>query len=61
MYPMKQKNLCEYYSGYIMSSSLMYDDIIMGIIRNSEFPHPTKEKDCIFTQIDNNIIYMYRK
>ena len=38
----------------------MFDDIIMGIIRNNEFPHPTEEKDCLFTHIEKNIIYMYR-
>ena len=54
---MKQKDLCDYYSRCIMSSALMFDDIIMGIISNNEFPHPTKEK---YFQIENNIIYMYR-
>ena len=43
-----------------MFSSLIFDDIIMGIISNNEFPHPTEEKYCLFTQIDNNIVYMYR-
>ena len=43
-----------------MFSGLMFDDIGMVIIRKNEFPHPTEEKDCVFTQIDNNIIYMYR-
>ena len=33
MYPMKQKYLCEYATRYIISSGLMFDDIIMGIIR----------------------------
>ena len=59
MYPMKQKDLCDYDPRYIMSNGLMFDDIIMGIIRNNEFPHPTEENDFIFTHIDNNIIYMY--
>ena len=34
--------------------------IIMGIIKINEFPHHTAETDCVFTQIDSNIIYMYR-
>ena len=38
----------------------MFDDISMGIISKNEFPQPADEKDCLFTQIDNNIIYMYR-
>ena len=42
IYPMKQKDLCDYDTKCIMSTSLMFYDIIMG------------------TQIDNNIIYMYK-
>ena len=38
----------------------MFDEIIMGKIKKNEFLHPTEEEDCVFTQIDNNIIYMYR-
>ena len=57
---MKQKDLCDYDPKYIMSSGLIFDDIIMGTIRKNEFPHPTAETDCVFTQIDSNIIYMYR-
>ena len=57
---MKQKELCDYDTRCIMSSGLMFDEIIMGIIRKNEFPHPTEENDFLFTHIDNNIIYMYR-
>ena len=57
MYPMKQKDLCDYDSIFIISSGLMFDEIIMGIIRNNECPHPTEEIDCLFKQIENNIIY----
>ena len=57
---MKQKDLCYYYPRCIMSSGLMFNDIIMGTIKINEFPHPTAEKDCVFKQIDSNIIYMYR-
>ena len=60
MYPMKQKDLCDYYPRFIITSCLMFDDIIMGIIRKNEFPHPTAETDFVFTHIDSNIIYMYR-
>ena len=60
MYPMKQKDLCDYDPRCIISSGLMFDDIIMYKIRNNEFPHPTEENDCIFTHIEDNIIYMYR-
>ena len=57
---MKQKDLCDYDPRCIMSSGLMFDDIIMDIIRKNEFSHPTAETDCVFTQIENNIICMYR-
>ena len=60
MYPMKHNYLCDYDPRCIMYSGSVFDDIIMAIIRTNEFPHPTEEKDCIFTQIDKNIIYMYR-
>ena len=57
MYPMKQKDICDYNPRCIMSSGLMFDEIIMVKIRKNEFP--TEEKDFVFTQIDNNIIYIY--
>ena len=59
MYPMKQRYLCDYDNICIISIGMIFYYIIMGIIRNNEFPHPTEEKDCLFTQIGNNIIYMY--
>ena len=55
IYPMKQKDICDYDPRCIMSSGLMFDDIIMGTIKRNEFPHPTAETDCVFTQIDFNI------
>ena len=42
MYPMKQKDLCDYDPRFIMYSGLMFDDIIMRIIRKNEFPHTTE-------------------
>ena len=60
MYPIKQKDICDYDPRCIMYSGLMYDEIIMNRIRNNKFPHPTEYTDCIFRYIENNIIYMYR-
>ena len=60
IFAMKQKDLCDCDTRYIMCSGLMFDVIIMGTIRKNEFPHPTAETYCVFTQIDSNIIYMYR-
>ena len=60
MYPMKQKDICDYDTRCIMSIGLIIDDITMDILSNNELPHPTKENDCIFTKIENNIIYIYK-
>ena len=43
-----------------MSSGLMFDDIIKDIISDNKLAHPTEENYCLFTQIENNIIYIYR-
>ena len=43
-----------------MFSCLVFDYIIMGTISKNEFPHPTAGTDFVFTQIDSNIICMYR-
>ena len=60
MYPLKQKDICDYDLICIMSSGLMFDDIIMKIIRNKKLAHLSEENDCLFTHTENNIIYMYR-
>ena len=60
VYPMKQKDLCDYDRIRIMSSGLMFGDIIMDTININEFPHPTAETDFFLTQTDSNIIYIYR-
>ena len=44
----------------IMSSAFMFDDIIMNIIRNNKLALHNEENDCLFTNIKNNVIYMYR-
>ena len=60
MYPLKQKDFYDYDPICIMSRGLIFDDIIMNIIRNKNLAHHNEEYDCIFTKIENNIIYMYR-
>ena len=42
-----------------MSSGLMFDDIIMNITRKKKLERRNEENDCLFTHIENNIIYMY--
>ena len=34
IYPLKQKDICDYNTRCLMSSGLMFDDIIMNMIRN---------------------------
>ena len=51
MYPMRQKDLCDYDPRCIMYSGLMFDKIIIDLTRNNELPHPTEENDSISTQL----------
>ena len=58
---MKNKDICDYDPICIMSSGLMFDDIIMDHIKRIQSSHNyTEEHDCVFTQIDTDIIYIYR-
>ena len=43
-----------------MSSGLMFYDIIMNMIRNKALEWHVETVDSYFTNIENNIIYMYR-
>ena len=43
LYPLKQKDLCDYYPIYFMSIGLMFDEIIMDIIRNKKLECHNKE------------------
>ena len=58
---MKNKDICDYDPICIISSGLMFDEIIMYNIRRIKLSHNyTEEHDCVFTQIDTNMIYIYR-
>ena len=58
---MKNKDICDYDSRCMISSGLMFDDIIMdNIIKIQSSHNYTEEHDCVFTQIDNDMIYIYR-
>ena len=59
MYPLKQKDICEYDPSCKISSGLMFDDIIMDIIRNKKLACHNEENDFLKTHTENNIIYMY--
>ena len=57
---MKNKDICDYDPRCIMSSALMFDDIIMDHIKRIESSHNhTEEHDCVFTNIVSDIIYIY--
>ena len=56
---MKNKDICDYDPRCIMSSGLMFDDIIMGHIKRNVLSHHTAENDCVFTQNVSHIIYIY--
>ena len=43
-----------------MSSGLMFDDIIINMISNKALKCHSEGVDSYFTNIENNIIYMYR-
>ena len=58
MYPLNQKDLCDYDPRFIMSSGLMFDDIIMNIIRNNKLEQPIEENDCLFTNIEKHHLYV---
>ena len=58
---MKNKDICYYDPRCIMSSALMVDDIIMDNIKIIQSSHTyTEEYDCVFTQIDTDMIYINR-
>ena len=61
IFPMKNKDICDNDHRCIMSSGLMVDDIIMDDIKRTQSSHKyTEEHDCVFTQIDTDMIYIYR-
>ena len=60
IFPMKNKDICDYDPRCIISSGLMFDEIIMGHIKRNALSHHTTDNDCVFTQIVPHIIYIYR-
>ena len=58
---MKNKDICDNYPRCIVSSGLMVDVIIMDHIKRSQSSQKyTEEHDYVFTQMDTNMIYIYR-
>ena len=57
---LKQKDICDYNSRCLMSSGLMFDEIIVNTFRNMALEFHMELVDRNFTKTDNNKIYMYR-
>ena len=58
---MRNRDICAYDPRCILSSGLMVDDIIMDHIKIIQSSHKsTEEHDFVFTQIDTDMIYIYR-
>ena len=61
IFPMKNKYICDNDPRCIMSIGLMVDDIIMDHIKITQSSQKyTKENDCVFTQLDTDMISIYR-
>ena len=56
MYQLKQKDICDYDPRCIVSSGLIFYDIIINIISNKRLAHHNEENDCLIKKIENNII-----
>ena len=61
LYPLKQKFICDYNSRCIISSFLIFNDIIMNILRNKKIEFHEEKDDCFLTNIENKTNYMYRE
>ena len=58
---MKKKDICDNDPRCIMPSGLMVDDIIMDHIKITQSSQKYTEKhDCVFSQMDTDMIYIYR-
>ena len=58
---MKNKDLCDHDPRCITYCGLMVDDIIMDHIERTKSSQGYKQgHDCVFTQMDTDMIYIYR-
>ena len=58
IYLLKQKDKWDYNPICMMSSGLMFDDIIMNMIRNKVLEYHVAVVDSYLTKMENTIIYM---
>ena len=59
-YPLKKKDIYDYNPRCFVSSGLMFDEIIMKMIRNKALEYHKEGFDNCFTNIENKKVYMYR-
>ena len=61
IFPMKNKDLSDHDTRCIMSCGLMFDDIIMDYMKRTQSSKKFKQGyDFDFTQMDTDMIYIYR-
>ena len=59
IYHMKQNDICDYNPICLMSSCLIFDDIIMNIFSNKAVNQHVKLVHSYFTKTKTNKIYIY--
>ena len=60
LYPLIQNDICDYNNRCLISIVLILDEIIMNMIRNKVLEYNVEGDDSYFTNMDNNIMYIYR-
>ena len=59
IYPLKQKDICDYNPRCLMSSGLMLDDIKMNLCRNKAVRQYVEVVDGYLKKTENKKIYLY--
>ena len=60
-FPMKNKDFCDHDPRCIMSCGFIFDDIIMDYMKRNQSSKKIKQgSDFVFTQMDTDMIYIYR-
>ena len=60
LYPLEKNNICDYNLRCLLSSRLMFDEIIMDIIRNKVLEFHVEGVDSYFIYTEKNKIHMNR-
>ena len=59
MYTLRQKDICDYYPRCIISSGLMFDIIVINIIRNKVFERCNEKEDFFYKDRKHHHIYVH--